>query len=57
VFVGRQVLLLEEGALARDELAIMITAMSDDAHVVAGFAYGKHTDPDVPNEPIIWRCR
>jgi len=47
VFVGREVLRLGETPL-RNRYAFEITAVSADAHVVAGYGL---------NRPFIWRCR
>jgi len=59
VFVGGEVLRLGRNPITGrpGEYAFEITAVSADAHVVAGYALSDQSDPNKPMRPFIWRCR
>jgi hypothetical protein len=60
VFVGREVLRLGGNPIAGQsgKYSFEITAVSADAHVVAGYGLSTHADPKAqPERPFIWRCR
>lgn len=60
VFVGREVLRLGANPITsqRDKYFFEITAVSADAHVVAGYALSNQENPQAqPYRPFIWRCR
>lgn len=59
VFVGREVLRLGGNPITSqpDKYFFEITAVSADAHVVAGFGLSNQSNPAQPFRPFIWRCR
>jgi hypothetical protein len=59
VFAGRQVLRLggDPVPAQRDRYMIEISSISDDAHVVTGYALSNHSDPGLAFRSFIWRCR
>jgi hypothetical protein len=60
VFVGRKVLRLGGNPIASrpGTYSFEITAVSADAHVVAGYGLSYHENPaQQPDRPFIWRCR
>jgi len=59
VFVGGQVLRLGRNPIKDhpEKYSFEITAVSADAHTVAGYALSNQSDPTKPVRSFIWRCR
>jgi hypothetical protein len=59
VYVGARILDLPMSAPVTDPDidSALVAAISDDAHVLPGWAVSGDTDPKQPFRPIIWRCR
>ena len=57
VYVGRRILSLPPYApgTAQGD-SFLVTAMSEDARLAAGYSFSGHADPDRPYYPLIWRC-